>query len=105
GKSLTRTEPQGRTTKFTYAGNNVDLLTIQQQTSATPTYATLASFTYNAKHEPLRMTDAAGKVWTYAYNTTGQLTKVTDPLNRNITYTYDTRSRLKTIVNANLATA
>lgn len=105
GKPLTITDPVGRTTKFTYDTNNIDLLLVQQQLTTTPTYATLASYTYNTQHEPLTLTDAAGQLWQYAYNAAGQLTSVTDPQSHVTTYDYDAQGRLATVVNANSATA
>jgi RHS repeat-associated protein len=106
GRPLTVTDPLGRVTKFTYAVNNIDLLTKQQQTSTTPTYATLASYTsYNSQHEPLTMTDAAGQLWKYGYNSAGQVATVTDPKNKVTTFNYDSSGRLSTVVNANNATA
>jgi RHS repeat-associated protein len=107
GKPLTVTDPVGRTAKNIYDLNNIDLLQVQQQTSTgnTPTFATLASFTYNTQHEPLTYTDTAGQVWTYGYNAAGQLTSVTDPQTHVTTYNYDAQGRLTTVVNANNATA
>ncbi|WP_171257682.1 hypothetical protein, partial [Acinetobacter baumannii] len=50
GVPLTATDPLGRTTKLNYAANMVDVTSVQQQISATPTWATLASYTYDANH-------------------------------------------------------
>jgi RHS repeat-associated protein len=101
GKPLTATDPLGRETFFTYDPNNdIDLLTIQQQTSAAGR-STIASFSYNNQHRPLTYTDAAGQVTRFAYNPAGQLTSVTDPLGNTTSYAYDTAGRLITITNAN----
>jgi len=76
---LTAIDPLSRKTVFTYDTNDIDLMTVQQQTSAAG-LSTLASFTYNSQHRPLTYTDAAGQVTHFAYNAAGQPTSVTDPL-------------------------
>ncbi|MEO9061083.1 MAG: hypothetical protein ABI270_03455 [Nitrosospira sp.] len=101
GKPLTATDPMGRKTSFTYAPNDIDLISIQQTTGSGP--ATVAAATYNSQHLPLTSTDASGKVTTYAYNTYGQVTSVTDPLGQVTRYTYDGLGRLITITNPNNA--
>ncbi|MCC6716313.1 MAG: peptidase C39, bacteriocin processing [Acetobacteraceae bacterium] len=90
----TRTDALGRTTKFTYATGDIDLTKIEQQISATPTWATLAQFTYDANHNVLTATDAAGQVWRYAYNAAGQLIYATNPLNETRFWEYDASARL-----------
>lgn len=90
----TRTDALGRTTKFTYATGDIDLIKIEQQISATPTYATLAQFTYDAAHNVLTKTDAANQVWRYAYNAAGQLIYATNPLNETRFWEYDASARL-----------
>ncbi len=90
----TKTDALGRTTKFTYAAGDIDLTKIEQQISATPTYATLAQFTYNAAHQVLTATDAANQVWRYAYNAAGQLIYATNPLDQTRFWEYDVSARL-----------
>lgn len=99
GKPLTATDPTGRKTSFSYAANDIDLISIQQTTGSGP--ATIASFTYNSQHLPLTATDAAGKTTTYNYNTDGQVTSVTDALGQTTRYAYDGLGRLTSITNAN----
>lgn len=95
---LAKTDQLGRTTIFTWdTTTTTDLLTVQQQISATPTYATLASFTYNSQHEPLTYTDAAGQVWRYAYNAAGQMIYATNPLNQTRFWEYDAAGRITRI--------
>lgn len=102
GHLLTSTDPKGRGTKYTYAANNIDLLTVQQLTTAPSTYTTIATFgSYNTQHEPQTYTDAAGKVWHYAYNAAGQISTVTDPNAGVTTWNYDSIGRLSSITNAN----
>jgi RHS repeat-associated protein len=72
-------DPLGRTTRYTYAANNIDVASIQQLTASPSTYTTIATYTYNSQHEPLTYVDAAGQIWRYCYNSLGQLTQVIDP--------------------------
>lgn len=90
----TKTDALGRTTKFTYAAGDIDLIKVEQQISATPTWATLAQFTYDANHNILTATDAANQVWRYAYNASGQLIYATNPLNETQFWEYDASARL-----------
>jgi RHS repeat-associated protein len=101
GLPLTNIDPNGRATQFSYATNNIDLLTVQQLT-APSTYTTIATFgNYNTQHEPQAYTGADGQTWNYTYNTAGQLSSVTDPNSGLTSYNYDSLSRLSTIVDAN----
>ena len=106
GNLLSTTDPLGRTTKYTWATNNIDLLTVQQLTTSPSTYTTIATYgSYNTLHEPQTYTDAAGQVWHYTYNAAGQISTTTDPNSGVTTYNYDTSGRISTIVNANSVTA
>jgi RHS repeat-associated protein len=106
GNPLSRTDPNLRKTQFTYAANNIDLLTVQQLTTAPSAYTTIATFgNYNAQHEPQSYAGPDGQTWRYTYNTAGQISTVTDPNSGVTTYNYDTLGRLTTIQNANLQTA
>jgi RHS repeat-associated protein len=101
GLPLTNVDPVGRATQYTYATNNIDLLTVAQLTTST-TYTTIATFSnYNSQHEPQTYTGADGQIWNYTYNAAGQLATVTDPKSEKTTYNYDTLGRLSTVVNAN----
>lgn len=102
---LSTTDPLGRTTKYNYATNNIDLLTVQQLTTSPSTYTTIATYgSYNSQHEPQTYTDAAGQTWNYTYNSAGQIKTVTDPNSSVTTWNYDTSGRLSTIVDANSVT-
>jgi RHS repeat-associated protein len=104
GNLLSTTDAVGRTTQYTYASNNIDLLT-EQQLTAPSTYSTIATFSnYNTQHEPQTYVGADGQTWNYTYNAAGQLTTVLDPKNEKTTYNYDTLGRLSTIVDANKVT-
>ncbi len=105
GLPMIVTDPKGRATQYTYASNNVDLLTVQQLTTAPSTYTTIATFgSYNALHEPQTYTDAAGQVWHFTYNAVGQPATVTDPNGGVTTRNYDSSGRLSSITNANSQT-
>ncbi len=95
-------DPLGRTLTYAYAANNIDLLTVSQQVSASPAFATLAALgDYNGQHEPGTATDASGQTTRYAYSTAGQLTRVTDVLGNATSYNYDALGRLVTVLDAN----
>jgi RHS repeat-associated protein len=94
GNLASVTDALGRKTLFNYATNNVDLLTVQQQISATPTYATLATYTYDSAHNLLTATDAAGQVWRNAYNAAGQLIYASNPQNQTRFWEYDASGRM-----------
>lgn len=83
-------DPLGRTTEIEYATNMVDVLEVHQVTDhATGARDLLSSATYNANHQPLTSTDAAGRTNTYTYNALGQILTVTDSANRTVTFTYE----------------
>jgi RHS repeat-associated protein len=96
-------DPVGRTTTLTYAPNAIDVLAVQQATVSG--LATIASYTYNAQHEPLTYTDAAGQTTIYSYNTAGQIQSVTDALGETTRFGYNTLGYLTGITNANGKTA
>jgi RHS repeat-associated protein len=96
-------DPLGRETQYSYASNQIDVLSIAQKTAAS-SVSTIAQFTYNSQHQPLTYTDAAGQTTTYTYNAAGQLTKETNPLNQSIRYVYNALGQLTSVVNANNAT-
>ncbi len=105
GDIVSHTDGVGRTTKYLYYANDIDVSAVQQATAAGPTYTTIASYgTYNSQHLPASYTDAAGKTWNYTYTTLGQIKTVKDPLLNVTTYNYDTSNRLSTIVDANSVT-
>lgn len=97
GVPLTATDPLGRTVKLNYATNMVDVTSVQRQISATPTWATLASFTYDSNHNVTSSTDAAGQLWQYAYNTAGQMIYATNPLSQTRFWEYDSSGRITRI--------
>ena len=91
-------DPAGRTTLLTYAGNNIDLLTVQQVNPATSGTDLLATYVYNAFHEPLTAEDASGRKTAYSYNTAGQLLTFTDPKSEKTTFNYNSSGYLTSVV-------
>ncbi|RJT23905.1 peptidase C39 [Mesorhizobium waimense] len=97
-------DPLGRTTQFSYAANQIDLLAVTQST-ANDTLTPIAQFAYNNQHRQIASTDAAGKTTTYTYNPAGQITSTANPLGETTSYHYDLSANLTSITNANNATA
>lgn len=91
------TDPLGRTTTFAYvaSGNGASLMssaTRPDPDGAGPLTAPVYSFTYNAKGQPLTMTDPTGVVTSNTYNGAFQLATTTlNPtgVNAVTTFTYD----------------
>ena len=100
GKPLLVTDTLGRQTRLTYGANNTDLLLLQQKVSSSG-FGALGAYTYNAQHEPLTYTDAAGETTRYTYNAAGQLLTVTDALGRVRTVGYDGLGRVSKLIDAN----
>ncbi len=88
GYPTSTTDPLGRTTTYTYATNQIDLVEVRQLTSGGSDL--LASYAnYTAAHRPQTVTDAAGQVTTLTYNAAGQVLTTTNPRNETTTYGYD----------------
>ncbi|MGD0383655.1 MAG: hypothetical protein ABSA77_09050, partial [Thermoguttaceae bacterium] len=92
GKPVLAIDPAGRTTLFTYASNNIDLLTVAQLAAGQTNV--LAQYTYNSQHLPLTAVDAAGNTNCFGYNTNGQLTALTNALGQVVAVAYDTNGYL-----------
>ena len=95
GKPTVAIDPAGRTTYFTYAANNIDLLSVAQKAAGATNV--LAQYTYNAQHLPLTAVDAAGNTNCFGYNTNGQLTALTNALNQVVKLNYNTNNYLTMI--------
>ena len=96
GKIIQSIDPTNRTTFYTYASNQIDLLQVAQQVGAN--LQTLASYTYTTNHLPLTAVDAAGQTNFFGYNGYGQLIATTNALGQIATMTYDTNGYLTQIV-------
>jgi len=112
GRKTKETDPVGRETVYVYGNNNtpdanpltgegIDLLQVKRKNGGS--YDVLASYTYNAQHQPLTITDALGKTTTYTYNTAGQVLTVTTPPAQGqsqgavTTFSYDTYGYLQQV--------
>ena len=106
GLPATVTDPLGRVNQYTYAANNIDLLTVAQETNTTgPVFTTVATYgSYNTQHEPQTYTGPDGQTWNYTYTAAGQIATIKDPNLNTTTYNYDASNRLSTVVNANTQT-
>jgi len=93
GKLSNSVDPIGRTTTYTYASNQVDLLEIRQVTGPGASER-MGAFTYSSQHLVLTSTDAAGQTTTNTYNARGQLLTTTNPKNETTTLNYDTNGYL-----------
>ena len=92
GKPTVAVDPAGRTTYFTYATNNMDLVGVAQLVAGTTNV--LAQYTYNGQHLPLTAVNAAGKTNFFGYNPNGQLTALTNALGQVVQLNYDTNGYL-----------
>jgi RHS repeat-associated protein len=100
------TDPMGRATQYNYDTNNLDLLTVKQETNSSPlTYTTIGTYgSYTAAHQPQTYIGADGKTWAYTYTAAGQIKTITDPNTGVTTWNYDASNRLINVVNANTVT-
>jgi RHS repeat-associated protein len=104
GRKTKEIDPLLRETVYVYGNNNtpdanpttgdgIDLLQVKRKNGGS--YETLQTYTYNAQHQPLTITDALGAVTSYTYNTAGQVLSVTTPpaqghgQGATTTFTYD----------------
>jgi RHS repeat-associated protein len=94
----------GRTLRYSYASNNIDVTAIAAYTSPVNNYTTIATFGSYVNHKPQTYTGADGQTWHYTWTAAGQVNTVTDPNSGLTTYNYDTTGRLSNIVNADNVT-
>lgn len=85
-------DPLGRTLRFVYATNGIDLLEVRQTRAVNNEL--LFRATYNAQHRPLTVVDAAGQTNIFTYNARGQRLTATNPKGETTTYTYDADGHL-----------
>jgi len=96
GKVTRAVDPFHRETIYVYADNQIDLVEVRQKTGTT--YEVLASFTYDDRHLPVAVTNAAGQVATYAYDARGQILAVTNAKNETTTFEHDPIGRLVKVI-------
>jgi YD repeat-containing protein len=95
GSVLTKTDPLGRRTSYTYAANGTDLLEVRQTTGTLNDL--LAQYGDYINYRPGRITDAAGQTTTMTYNAAGQVQTVTNPKLDTTTSAYDAEGRLVSV--------
>jgi RHS repeat-associated protein len=92
---LTRTDPLGRQTSYTYAADGITLSQVRQTGLVNDVLATYGNF--NVRQQPQTVTDAAGQSTSLTYNAAGQVLTLTNAKNETTTYSYDTNGRLSTV--------
>lgn len=97
GTLLSKTDPQGGITSYTYDVNG-------NRTSITLPDGTATSSTYDAKGNMLTATDALGQTTTYGYNDFGQVTSITDPQDGVTSYVYDAAGNMTAMTDPSNAT-
>lgn len=96
GSVITKTDPLGRQTGYTYRTNGVDLLDVRQTTGGMNNL--LATYSnYTALGLPQSVTDAAGQTTTITYNATGEVLTVTNAKSETTTNAYDANGRLTSV--------
>jgi RHS repeat-associated protein len=85
-------DPIGRTFRYLYASNGIDLLEVRQ--TRVGNNELLFRATYNSQHRPLTTVGANGQTNTFTYNARGQLLTETNPKGETTSYTYDTNGYL-----------
>lgn len=93
GNVTQQIDPLGRTTNYTYAADGIDLLNVKQ-VNAQGGEDLLATFSWNAQHLPVTITDASGGVSTFTYNAQGQVTSMTNALGQSASYVYNAQGYL-----------
>ncbi len=96
GQVTSIVDPLGRTTEIQYAGNGIDVSEVRQRINPTTT-ETIGSATYDARHLPLTITDAARQITTCTYNGFGQLETLTNSKGEVTTFIYDALGYLTTV--------
>jgi YD repeat-containing protein len=97
GMKAREIDPVGRETVYVYGTNNVadpdpingsgvDLLEVRVKNTASPGgWDVTARYTYNDKHQPFTVADAAGQITTYTYDSEDRVETVTTPPRAGIT--------------------
>lgn len=95
GKPSQSIDPLGRTTRFTYAANGIDLVrAVQIRPDGEDV---LLQAAYNDRHRPTALTGPDGQTSTFTYNDQGQLLTTTNPTGQTTSLTYHPDGRIATI--------
>jgi len=95
GKVTEMMDPMGRTTRFEYMANGIDLESISQRSAGV--WQTLVQIPQYNKHRPISLTDSSNQGWAFTYNSQFQLETVTNPKSEVTTYGYYSDHSLKEI--------
>ncbi len=88
GNVISRTDPAGRVFIYSYKSNGIDLESVRTSN------LTLMSASYDARHLPLTVTDAAGASTTVSYTARGLVDTVKNALGDVTRFSYDNRENL-----------
>lgn len=91
GNIARRIDPAGRVFTYGYKPNGIDLESVRTSS------LTLMSATYDARHLPVTVTDAAGASTTVSYTTRGLVDTVTNALGEVTRLSYDNRENVVSI--------
>lgn len=80
---------------YVYATNDVDLIEVRQTRGNNNEL--LARATFDSRHLPLSITDAAGQTTRYGYNGRGQILGVTNAKNEVVSFSYDPNGYLTAV--------
>ncbi|HET9144405.1 DUF6531 domain-containing protein, partial [Actinophytocola sp.] len=94
---VSRTDPLGRTIRYSHAGFTGET---DQQSTVTHPDGSRTVVTYNPLRLPLTIVDPDGAVWRREYDERGNLLTETDPAGATTRYAYTANGRLTTITDA-----
>ncbi len=114
GDLLTKVDPQGNSTSYTYdaAGNQLSETgpdggvtshtydVAGNQLSTTDPAGQTTAYTYNESGQTTSVSDTAGGVTSYSYDEQGNLLNITDPAGATTVYIYDTAGRVTSVTDA-----
>jgi RHS repeat-associated protein len=107
--STSYTDALGRVFTYTYAANEIDLLSISTGgktlfaaaydnnhniTSLTDASGSTTSYTYNSRGQMLTSINIFNETTTYNYSDNGNLLSISEPLGKTTTFAYDSAERL-----------
>lgn len=90
GKITSFTDPKGTTTQLIYAGNNIDLIEVNNSLGS-------LRWLYNQTHDITSFTDRLNNTHNFTYNGFGQITSWIDAAGNPTIYAYDSSHQLRQI--------
>ncbi len=92
GKLIYQEDPLGHYVKYHYAANQIDLMQITRLRGGIE--ETVATFSWDDRHNLLSATDGRGHTTTYTYNDAGQMLSRTNALGQVTRFDYDVQGYL-----------